>query len=290
MKVAKQRTLKLSALAALAGGSALASAQVYGYDAFRTQYFTQTSDSAPTTPDSYQFFARIFLTNQADADAGTLTDPNNNSYSMPQYLLDPILNTYYLFYGDSSATSQAQEDANYPSGTYTYTLNGGTNGYDGNQATLNMGPDDFSTTVPYLTGGTYSGLQGMDPTKSVSLSWNDYIDPLGNSTHQTFLVVYDLTTGGNLVYNNNGASSSYTGDTIAAGTFQSGNQYEYTLYFSSRFFQGSGITDPTNAFYGTTWISSSDLGTSGLFTPAPEPMTVAGLAIGALALARRRRR
>lgn len=273
-----------------AGVVGLASAQVLSYDAFRTQFYTQTSDSAPVTPDTYQFYARIFLTNQADAASGTLTDPGSNNYGMPEYLLDPILHTYYLFYGDATPTSQAQEDARYTAGQYTFTLNGGTNGYDGNQATVNVGPDDFATTVPFLTSGTYSKLQGMNASNAITLKWNNFNDSLGTSQHQTFLDVFDESAGGTLVYNNNGLSGSYTSDTIASGTFIAGHQYEYTLFFSSRFYQASGVSDPSNAFYAATGLSAFDFGTNGYFTAAPEPISVAGLAAGVVALMRRRRK
>ncbi|MHB8636053.1 MAG: PEP-CTERM sorting domain-containing protein [Fimbriimonadaceae bacterium] len=266
-----------------------AMAYVTSFDAFRTQFYTQTSDSAPVTPDTYQFYTRIFLGNQNDADTGTLTDPNGNNYAMSQVLFSSMSSAYYLAYGDNTATSQAQEDTMYPSGTYTYTLHGGTNGFDGNQASLVVGADDFSTTVPFLTSGTYSALQGMDPSQSISLQWGNFNDSLSMSDRETFLTVLDMTAGGTVAYSNNGLAGQYESDTIGAGTFIAGHQYQYTLFFSSRFNQGSGVGDALNGFYGSNALASFDYATSGTFTPAPEPVTIAGLAVGALALLRRRR-
>jgi uncharacterized protein (TIGR03382 family) len=276
------RIIKISFISVFAGLGVFASAQVTSYDAFRSQFMTQSSDSAPTSVDAYQFATRIFLTSPDDADSGTLTDPNNNAYSMtPQP-------GNFLFYGDASSANQSSEDSTYPTGMYTYTLNGGTNGYDGNSATLQVMPTDFATTVPYLTGNTYSLLQGFDPSQSLALNWGDFADALGTSDRETFFSITNVATGVTVYSNSNGADV-YTGDEISAGELEANTTYQYSIFFSSRFSENNGITYPNNAFFGAGSLSSFDIGTSGTFTTAPEPITLAVFGVGLLALRRRRR-
>lgn len=282
MKVFAINCVKAAMTTALVAACGVASAQVTSYDAFRSQFMAQTSDSAPTTVDAYQFATRIFLTSPSDADTGTLTDPNGNQYSMTPQTGD------YLFYADPTSASEGAEESTYPAGTYTYTTNGGSNGFDGDSAQLTVMPTDFSTTVPYLTGNAYSQLQGFDPTQSLAVNWGDWADALGSSDRQTFFSITNEATGVT-VYSNSGAADAYTGDLITSGELQTDTTYQYTIFFSSRFEENNGITDPTNAFFGAGALSSFDIGTSGTFTTAPEPVTMAGLALGVIALVRRRK-
>ncbi len=278
-------TISLTFLS-LALTSSFAHAQVLSYDAFRSVYFDQTSNAAPTSSQNYRFYSRIFLSHQTDATSGTLTAPDNTQYAMPQYLLDPLLNTYFLFYDGGTFTTAAAELATYGTGTYHFALNGGT--YAGSSADLSMPAEDFPSTLPFLTGTSFSRLQGMDAHQSIALTWNPFTDTIGNNSFNTsYFNIYDVTSGA-FVFSNYGSGASYLGETIGANTLASGHQFTYTLTFSSRYDGAPNASG--NGFNGSSGLAAFDYSTTGSFSTAvPEPSVLALAGFGLLAVRRKKK-
>src|SRR5690349_10858540 len=81
--------------------------------------YTQTGTSAPTTVDSYDFFATV--TTPGAFDGATVTVPVNNS------LLTLALGGGQLQFGSGVVTSQSSFNSTYPTGVYSFHLTDSTN-------------------------------------------------------------------------------------------------------------------------------------------------------------------
>ncbi|QQS09716.1 MAG: hypothetical protein IPK69_03605 [Phycisphaerales bacterium] len=167
----------IAALAGLVGFGASASAQVNSpgdVDGLVLQYqgfFTQNSTSPPGPTTNYVISSFIVLDpNVENVDFIDLIKPDTDSVS---------LSGSGTFYSSSnfSYTSQASLMADWPSGTYTFSITD----FDENvwefDLTQPSAAGGWPSSVPAFTPASYTALQGMDPTQSITLNVNAFVPP-----------------------------------------------------------------------------------------------------------------
>jgi hypothetical protein len=273
------RDTTLVALLAIGLGRLAAddSAAVTSFDVFKLQFYSQTSTAQPTSPISFQFNARIFVSSSLCEATSNLSTPSSGCYDLGS--------SGTVFQNPVSFGSAAEMDAQFDTGCYQFSLQSADLGGGSTQTgTLTMPASFYSCSVPYFTN--YTSLQSIDPNQNTTLAWNTFTTNPSAPLSQIFLVIRD-TTRSNVVVDQFFESSSTTSFNVLSGTLVAGDSYSATLYFSSRSsFPGAwndGAADGLVAFDQATIMS---------FTAIPEPsayvaimsVTVLG---GALLLRRR---
>lgn len=262
MRIVKSLTRSsvfVTAVGVLFYGVTPARASLSVVDIFKNISYQQTSPSAPTTPSSYFADVEAFLVNPGDFDSVTVTYPGPDS---PASL--PLVSPLKFGIGPSFAT-QADMDAAYPFGTYSFMAN--------NSVTMASETDDLDYTVdaytsdiPALDAATFTALQGMDPTQPFTFNFNSFTPNPSANQSATFLTIFGSSFGTSL-------SDTATSAVVPANTLLPGTAYTYELDFSDRI----GGTDPGGA---NTYIGF-DVRTDGTFTTAavPEPSSLIPLAM-----------
>jgi hypothetical protein len=211
--------------------SSPAEAAIDFYRVGKTMVYQQTSASQPTTPSS--IYGGVDLASQSPADLtsarvfSTTTMPPS---PVPEFILIQFLPGYW---GTSQGyASLAEMDTDLPPGdTFGFLIEGGALG-----AQLALLPlpatDLFAPDVPYLTGSTFSRLNGMDPTAPVNVTWNSFTPLPGVTEAPIFFGIYRVSDGQQIV--GTGLSSSATSFEIPAGTLAANTAYRAVLNFSSR--------------------------------------------------------
>ena len=256
----------------IAAGAPPAHASILGYGFGFTQYYSQTSNSQPTSP--YE--------DQADADLSTSLSTDLTGVSVTSSSpLSPMVMTggggnyqYHRTFG-----SQAAMDADFPdSTTYTFTISGGTLAGQSQSATT-PSADAFSA-VPFFTGSTFSSLQGANAASAINLTFNSLTPVEGHSIEAEVLVFQ----GSNFIWTSPNYFNSQTSSTIPANTLSPGTAYQIELYF----FEGSGSPPGAEVDYASETLASFTTAAA----PEPSSLALAGLgaALGLLARAIRARR
>lgn len=275
--MAQRHSLILAALAAVAAFPLSASAALTFHEIAKWQTHTQTSNSAPVSPSSFLFSARVFANVNGQVQNGTVSIPGGGIRNTTPD--GPTVTGYY----DTSHASLASLDAMYTTGTYTFTLTNGP--FAGASDTVNFQNPGYSSSIPFITGTSYSSLQGMDPTQSRLITWNTWTS-VGDATGRTtYFYLYDMTAGGTLVASQVGSANTNTSYTIAANQLLANRNYRYQLLFGALTQQQT--QGPFNPSFAT---ASMYMNTIGNFSTVPEPTTMGLLGVGLLALARRRYR
>lgn len=245
----------------------------------RWQTFTQSSNAAPGSPNSFGFTARVFSNTANEVQNGTVKTPLATVYNM-----NPS-GAFVTGYSNFSFASEAALDALFPTGSYEFTLTNGPR--SGDSDTIDFNDPGWADVTPHLVGTNYADLQGADVTSAISFNWSAW-DTTGSYTgRQTYFTLIDVTGGGTqVVPQQQGHADTFLSKTLAANTLVAGRTYQYTLTFGaldqSEEAEGLAPARPTAAKYMTT---------SGRFTTAvPEPGTIAVLALGVVGAFRRRRR
>jgi hypothetical protein len=221
--------------------------------------FSQTSAAAPTAPDSFGAYLGVYELNPGDVDSVTVAYPGPGS---PVTLPGPgfVTSQYFL--------TQADMDAAYPLGTYTFLANNSVT-LASETDVLNYAQDAYPLDIPALDPATFLALEGMNPSLPFTVDFNSFTQsPNANAGGGTYFVV----TGGMSPF------WSYTPDSavIPANTLAFGATYYWGLGFDDQITS----TDPST---GAPTLIVEDLETFGTFTTAaaaPEPSTLilAGIA------------
>jgi hypothetical protein len=243
-----------------------AQAGLISVDIFTNTTFLQTSSAAPTTPSSYFFNIGGNFQNPGDFTSASATDPAIGS---PQNL--PITGTIFN-QSSPSIASLATFQADYPFGTYTITaLNSITSASQSGAIgyTVNL----FTSAIPALTGATYTGLHGLNPSSLFTVNFNSFTPNAGATLGLTFFTIYDAGTG-SVVFTDGFLSPSTTSLVLPANTLQANTLYNFELDFSDRL-NGQNM----NGIFTTQGF---DMRTDGSFMTAavPEPGSLTLLLLG----------
>lgn len=255
-----------------------AAADLTFFEVAKWQTYTQNSNAQPTVTNSYGFTARVFSNSAGEVMNGTVETPLTTVYNTAPN------GAFVSGYSNFSFANEAAMDALFPTGDYTFTLTDGPRAGDSDTVTFN--DPGWADTVPYLTGTTYSDLQGADVNSAISFNWTTYDTPGTYTTRQTYFYLYDITAGGGTVFAQQGNADTFTSKTFAAGSLIAGHTYQFQLLFGaldqSESAVGLAPARPTTAMY---------VNTTGRFTTAvPEPATMAALGLGLAAVLRRKRK
>ena len=239
--------------------SSQAIVQAYYVNYYSSQ--AQTNDGAPTDTPVCGFQGAIYCDTYGDMFSGTLTRPDA---SVESFWFSP--DTTLVFYSPGYS-DLATLDANYPAGTYNFSIDSGTFAPD-NQNIVVQAPD-FPDAVPYFTGGSWSALQNAPPLNHVLVQWTGWGHP-GTSTNQvTGLSIYDYTKIES-AYTASGPQNEYQSDLLPAGIMKSGHTYGTNLAFYS-YNQEPGMGFG-GAYETVEWYRQ----TTGQFHVKADPGTVSG--------------
>lgn len=246
---------------------------ITGYINSNTSY-SQTSNSAPTSPFGYFFAMGAFFSGAGDFTTGSATYPGAAS---PQALSS--VGTTELQYQSGYYPSLGSMQTAYPFGTYSMTVSGPA----GTQTSAMIySANPFTGDVPYLTN--YSSLAGLNSKSAFTADYNGFTANPATNEAFTFFTVYNATTGA-VVLSNDFQSPGSTSTIIPANTLAPGTTYDFELNFDDRI---TGTDAPDSTFTSQDF----DVRTDGSFTTAaavPEPASMALLGTGLVALASRRR-
>lgn len=204
-----------------------AAAQVAEYSSFRTLYYSQPlADVQPAAEDSASLILNLRTFGPDDATQLTVTFPGPASpVNVPQ-VIPEIFQSFsgYLI-------NQAELDAEYPSGTYTFAIDAGVLGSD--TGDLAVPPPLFAEETPYLTFDTLDRLQDMDASVEFYGTMNGYTPVLTADENLIFVAIYPVCGGGDLL-GGYFVDSSATDFVIPALTLEPSHQYIIAIYHSVR--------------------------------------------------------
>jgi hypothetical protein len=264
------RCALMLAVWAFCSGSAVR-ADISFVDMFRNNAFQQTGNGNTLASNGSFFSADLTSTGANDFNSVQMTYPGPGSpTAIPQ-----ISPTAFHFQPGSFPT-QAAMDAAFPFGTYQFNA---TNGITPATTSFQYSSDDYSRSLPFLTGTNYSDLQGMNPSQPFTFTFSPFVTGnLANSSF-VFFTIFDLTTNA-FVYNGGFLPATTTGVVLPANTLTPGHQFSYELDFSNR----DLVPSPGAVFAAQLGF---DVRTTGVFTTAaavPEPsaamLTGLGMLIG----------
>ena len=221
--------------------------------------------------------AQVQTTAFDDYDSGSFDTPGPAGRLALTPPTDPAYPVFVAFSG--SYNDPASRDADFPLGTYGFTLNNAVTG--ATEAVTASRTGDYSPIAPRLAN--FSALAAIDPGQPFTFRLAAGL-PLATPGGAAVFSVFDTAT--NLGFTDQGVGSADHVD-VAAGTFQRGHHYIYDILFVSEALH----VDPATGIYAS---EDSFVFTRGSFTLAtiPEPRTWALLVtgFGAVGAAQRRRR
>jgi hypothetical protein len=266
------------ALAFLVGMAGRARAEITFYDLLKSRDYMQTGPSAPVAPVEYDGNAGI---------ASAIGDFMNASITSSSPI-SPFGLT--VFPGNASwfisRTTQAQLDAAIPNGTtYTFNVSGGSLGTQ--SATLTLpATDQYAANVPYLTGGSYNALQGMNPSAPLTMTFDPFAAVAG--TNFDFMIVDLYPAGNSQPLINTALANTANSYTLAANTLQPNSSYTFALsYFVNTYTLNGGFGQATQeyGFSESTFVNFTT-GSEPSPVPAPPAVVLVGLGAGCVALRR----
>lgn len=235
-------------------------AGVYAYGMTRTVSYTQSSNAAPTVPETWNTAALVYADVPNEMLSATLTRSLPSPDARPMAQAIPTLRQFQSTFYDVFSTYLAE----FPPTTYTITVNRGAGPEIG---TLTLVEDRYCAAIPALTGDTYSRLQSYDPSTDFVGTMNGFtLAPGTNSGFMQFVIV---PIGGPAVAWSLSLPPGSTSFTIPQGTLLPGTAYSFSLAYTN-----STITP--NVGFGFAATSSADFSrtTSFEFTTPPENCTI----------------
>jgi hypothetical protein len=273
--------LPLLVIAALVLGGRTAQANVITYDAFTNNVYFQTSNAQPSAAG--QFFATASLSYDTAGDVANTQVVTGGSTSPLTLSSSPGNSFDYA----ASFTNAAAMSAAFPLGNpYTFEISGGTLGTQ--SASLNTPGAALNSAIPFLTGSSYSQLQGLNAALPDTIGINGF-SPVAGTTESFAFFQITRQSDNALVFQQGFLNPSTTSIFIAANTLAAHTAYNIDLDYSSR-------VTAANAGFGTAGSLFGFEQRTGIgFTTAsavPEPSSLALMGVcmasGVLVFHRRR--
>jgi hypothetical protein len=271
------------------GTSALPSqAIVTGFNLSQFAEYVQTSDEQPIS-GSFDFFSSIRYTDPTDLSFAFVFYNGVESF-FPLDILFPS-GSEFVAANLFNFSSLGELEAAFPDGTdYIYTITGGTLGTQAAFLDPLVSARRFVDDVPFLTGTTYSQLQGFDPSQSFTINFNgtsfDEIPGVFNS--KSFSI--SLASGGGSIFDVS-LDPWETSILLPANILDPNTSYNFSLgYVRSTSVSNAGF-DGASSFGASFTTTTGSFTTGSIPVSTPEPSSIAGLGIlgGGLLLKRRRK-
>ena len=233
--------------------------------------FTQTANGNNLVDDG------AFFSTSAVADGSIPFSDASVSYPGPASPLSLTTSDGTNFGFQSYAyASKAAMDADFPQGDYVFTLQPVDTTQPPSTATLTLAADHYAPSgAPYLTGNSYSALQGMNAAQPITLSVSAFQTDNAAVASFVFLTVYDYTSS-QWAYISPAMNASTTSLMLPANTLMAGHNYGYELDYSTRITPDSSGGDFASQI-------GYEMRTNGQFATAaavPEPAVWLMLACG----------
>lgn len=274
MRIRALRAGMLAASLVAASSAGPARADVTELDIFKTVGQTQTG-AATFSPSTYSYDARLFFSAPGQFTTGTVVGASTG----PLFSLTPSDPTT-LASGAIPVANQAGLNSAFLPDTYTVMAHGGSSPTYTSTFTTPPGNNAFPTSTAGFTASTFSALQGLDASQSITLGLLPFV-PASNATEaDLFLSILNSSTNA-LVFGQAFLPASTTSILLAAGTLAPNTMYTFDIVYSDRISNNQQFV-----------VSGFDNRTGGTFTTAavPEPASLAMLGLGAAALLGRARR
>jgi hypothetical protein len=245
--------------------------------------YGQTADNAPGTNPTAFFATDINPSNAGDitAAAGTSGATATGQASF-NYVSSGVSANYQSGYITPAALSDYMKQGT----SFVANVTGGT--LAGQRASVAYGPTLFPSAVPYLTGNTYSALQGLNASQGLTLTFNGFTAAAGASFSLSNLYIYNPATG--MAYYDENLLPGATSVLLAANTLAAGTTYDLILDYDNT------VSTSNAGFGGATFMTVYDNRDFLSFTTAttaasiPEPASLSLMAIGAASILVVRRR
>ncbi|GCL52601.1 hypothetical protein NIES3804_41950 [Microcystis aeruginosa NIES-3804] len=263
----------LIASSLLLGATALPSqAVVTSFGLSQSADYVQTSDAQPVS-GSFSFFSSITYTDLTDLSVGEVF---YNDVQSSFLLGEPLPSVSGFFVGALfDYSTRAELEAVFPDGTdYIYTISGGTLGTQAAVLDPLVSARRFVDDVPFLTGTTYSQLQGLDPSQPFTVNFNgtsfDSIPEVFN--FKSFSIFNDASFESSFFVS---LDPSDTSTLLPANTLAPNTSYSFSLgYARSTFgtagFDGNAGFDGANSF-GVSFTTTIGSFTTGSIPPGTNP-------------------
>lgn len=250
------------------------------YNTFKNARYTQNSNAQPVSPSNYFADATIISNNPPDLTSAQVTS------SAPLSPLTLNNTGSGRFSTALNYASQAAMDAAFPGTTYQYNISGGILGSTSASLTT-PATDLFASQVPFLSGTTFTQLQGLNSANAFTVTWPGFTPQAGINDAIIFFSITRVSDGAT-AFSSGALGNSQTSVLLPANTLLPNTAYQFELDYSSRI-------RTTNAGFGNATSSVGfDLRTGGNFAtaPVPEPSGMIFLAASVIAFpaARRPRR
>ncbi|HLK65117.1 MAG TPA: discoidin domain-containing protein [Bryobacteraceae bacterium] len=199
----------------------VASAQINSYIVRKSLIYNQTSDSQQPTLNSALGAVELDATKPSDLTAAQVTSTS----PLSPMGLSVGGGTLYSF--EPAFSSKTTLDTDFPNGTYTFRISGGTLGSV--SATVSTPASDAYPPIPFLANNAVASLQGMNPNAPLTLTWNSWTPPAGVTSTSTSFAIFRASDF-SLKFDV-GSGNLLTSATIPANQLDGRTQYVLQLEF-----------------------------------------------------------